>query len=126
LRALRHVGIQLVLAAMMLRALLPDGWMPVASAADGFAIAICTASGPARFVIGDSGQPEKQAPARDSRHLDVCPFSAAPQAATAAPGVVAVEVVTTASFVPLPAQTRTREHAHRYAPQSPRAPPSLV
>ncbi len=127
MRTFRLAGIQLALAAMVLRALLPAGWMPDTTVAGGTVIAICTADGPVRMAMGDVRSPDKQPPANgDAHHVDACPFAAAPHAATFAP-VDAHILPVGAFFVAPPAsQPRLVAGAHHYAPQSPRAPPSFV
>jgi hypothetical protein len=123
LHALRHIGVRLALAAMLLRALVPDGWMPVANAANGVTIAICTANGPTKLVVGGKDRPAKQDPAQDPRHVDMCPFSAAPHAATVAPGVPAIGSATAVPYTAPASQPRLAQQASRYWVQSPRAPP---
>jgi hypothetical protein len=124
-RTLRLAGIQLALAAMVLRALLPDGWMPSGTA--GNPIAICTANGPVQLVVGQDGRPDKPNPVHDdAHHQDVCPFAAAPHFATGATAV-AHAVPLAEAFFSAPAFTATIVNgANRHAPQSPRAPPSFV
>ena len=121
---LRTVAASLAIVAMLLRAILPDGWMPQA-AHDGVSLVICTMNGPLRVVLDNDGQPTKQDPGR-SHHADLCPFATA--AHWAAP--TAQVSLTPASFfgmsVDRAAKLEAIEALSPYAPQSPRAPPSLV
>ena len=123
-RSLRTVFASLALAAMMLRALVPDGWMPSADgAAHGVSISICTMHGPVRVVLGPDGKPQK--PDQNRGH-DICPFAAAPHfaAAAASPALAPPLAI---SFVPVH-DTAFRAPARPavYTPQSPRAPPRLA
>ncbi|HTW33555.1 MAG TPA: DUF2946 family protein [Rhizomicrobium sp.] len=122
--SLRHVGFRLALAAMLLRALVPDGWMPNTTGTPGVPFAICTINGPVT-LSGAQDPAGKHAP-NDARHMDVCPFAAAPHAAVFS-RVVAPTLPSQSLFavlsVPEPIPT---EPARPYAPQSPRAPPLFV
>ena len=115
----RHIAVHLALAAMLLRAVMPAGWMP--SAAAGSPLTICTMNGPVRMVLGPDGTPIKQKP-----HHDTCPFAAAPPLAELA----AVVPVTVPSLLPLTAKTVQPDGsvitAARHAPQSARAPPGIA
>jgi hypothetical protein len=112
----RSVVCTLALSAMLLRALLPVGWMPEAG---GAALVICTADGHA------TTPPAREHPLPD-RGKDICPFAAvAPFApAPATPLVLAIpqqQERLRFSF----AQTHFRAAAS-YRAQSPRAPPVAV
>lgn len=110
----RLAAFHLALAAMLLRAMMPAGWMPSTdAAASGSPFVICTMHGPL--------VPQKHDEHKSSN--DVCPFAAAAQLAEAGkPAVLAlpstapthIEPITQPVFVGLPA---------RHTPQSPRAPP---
>jgi hypothetical protein len=63
----------LLLAAFMLRALIPSGWMPQASNGDGVTLVICTAAGMKQIVLGPDGEPVDDAP--NATH-EPCPFAA--------------------------------------------------
>jgi hypothetical protein len=122
-RTLRLAGLQIALVAMVLRALLPAGWMPDTAAGTPFVI--CTLNGPmlaARPADAGKHQPGHD----DGRHNDVCPFAASIHFAT--PTTVATIApfapVASRAYPPLPAPAV--HAAIRYALQSPRAPPSLV
>jgi hypothetical protein len=66
----RQLAISLALCAMLLRALLPDGWMP-ASAASGSPFEICSVDG---IHTGGSKAP---APGQERGHTAPCAFAAA-------------------------------------------------
>lgn len=125
IRNLRFAAIHLALAAMVLRALLPAGWMPGVSA--GTPLVVCTMNGPEQIVLGADGKPLKHQPSQDdARHHEMCPFAAAAQLASpsapaepALPGYAVLGVQEMASaYVAIGAQ--------QYAPQSPRAPPAFA
>lgn len=67
MRLSRQLAVSLALAAMMLRALLPDGWMPSAQAS-GSPLVICSIAG-----IHTGG---KQQPGQDERGRGPCAFAA--------------------------------------------------
>ena len=78
-----------LLAAFMLRALIPTGWMPQASGSDGVTLVICTVAGLQEITLGPDGHP---APADESSQVnaghDPCPFASA--AKFAPPGLIAL------------------------------------
>jgi hypothetical protein len=124
-RHLRFAAVHVALAAMVLRALLPAGWMPGASA--GTPLVVCTMDGPVRIALGADGKPLKHQPLQDdARHHEMCPFAAAPHLATpSAPAQLALP-----GYAILGSREVARQYvvtgAGRYAPQSPRAPPALA
>lgn len=71
LRQARGQALLLVAAALMLRAMLPAGWMPVGEA-DGIRVALCTGAGPAFVTLTRDGKVHKEAPRQAPR--DPCPF----------------------------------------------------
>ena len=114
----RRAAVHLALAAMLLRAVMPAGWMP--SAAAGLPLTICTMNGPVQMVLGPDGSPIKQKP-----HHDICPFAAAPPLAELAAAVP----VTAPSLLPVNAEMAQPDGlvlAARHAPHSARAPPAIA
>jgi hypothetical protein len=67
---LKSTALQFALVAMVLRALLPAGWMPVASGASDGPLAICTLHGPAH--LSPAGKSANHEPA-----ARFCPFATA-------------------------------------------------
>jgi hypothetical protein len=125
IRNLRFAAVHLALAAMVLRALLPAGWMPGASA--GTPLVVCTMNGPEQIVLGADGKPLKHQPSQDdARHHEMCPFAAAASLATpSAPATPALPGY--AVFVPQRlANGYLATSAQRHTPQSPRAPPAFA
>jgi hypothetical protein len=111
----RSAAISLALCAMLLRALLPDGWMPAA------------AGSPSPFVICSvdgvhSGGKQPSDPAHEHTHAP-CAFAAA---AHLAPPVLAPVLAPAATLVHTVAFIRpdVRIDTHeRHRPNAPRAPP---
>ena len=120
-RKFRFVAVQLALAALMLRALLPAGWMPNPNGG-GAAFVVCTVDGAAKLDRKGSG---KTAPGNGHQHEE-CPFAVAPH--LAAPTILA-QLALPSIFgrrTNLPRIGIAAIHAVDYQPQSPRAPPSAV
>jgi hypothetical protein len=124
MRNLRHVAIHLALVAMMVRALLPPGWMPNPVGTGQSAFIICTMDGPVQSAAKDHG-PGKPTP-DDGRQHEACPFAAAPHFAT--PSVVAVLLLPVISdnIAQREASRGLTSETAAYAPQAPRAPPSFA
>ncbi|HEY1614015.1 MAG TPA: DUF2946 family protein [Rhizomicrobium sp.] len=114
---LRSLALTLALSAMLARALLPVGWMPVAG---GGALVICGAAGTTH---------QTQVPAHDHTTprggMQLCPYAAAAHLAAPEPVFHAVLVRASARDIRVPA---TRDFAGHppYRTQSPRAPPGLA
>ena len=102
----------LALIALILRAMLPAGWMPAATGT----FTICTVNAahqqdPANKVPGDSG-----------RHDKPCAFSGTPQLA-ATPDAPALLLPAFHAFAAGTDRATAARFAAHYQPQSPRAPP---
>ncbi len=134
----RRAAVCLALVAMVLRGLMPAGWMPNPDGA-----------GTSLFVICDMDQGDMSKmdmshmdmsgmdmsamdhdpahkPSSDSHQHETCPFAAAPHVATPS-AVVALSLPSLSEhFSPQLAGGRLAVQSAAYAPQSPRAPPSLV
>jgi hypothetical protein len=124
-RTLKLAGMQIALVAMVLRALLPVGWMPDTAANSSAAFVICTVNGPVQAAhLPDAG---KHQPGHDdSRQTDMCPFAASVHLATPTAMATVAPSTQIASFRFVPSPLRTVRRAAHYALQSPRAPPSFV
>jgi len=120
----RHAAVHLALIAMMVRALLPAGWMPNPTGTGESAFVICTMDGSVQSAAKDHG-PGKPAP-DDGRQHEACPFAAAPHFATSS--LVAALLLPAASdnISQYEASQRLIAETARYAPQAPRAPPSFA
>ena len=119
-RAVKCVALHFALAAMLLRAFLPSGWMPSANLT--VPVVMCTMAGPVRVLVA-IGEPQKKQGHDDGRQHEFCPFAAA--VAFAAPS-------STATLAPPTSATRlighlrlslSAEQSRLYSSQSPRAPP---
>ncbi|HXC53833.1 MAG TPA: hypothetical protein VNU97_00925 [Rhizomicrobium sp.] len=112
----RSLAISLALSAMVLRALLPDGWMPA------------SAAGAAPFVIcGIDGAHDGKAPAqpgRDIRHAP-CAFSAAAPLAPAGGATLAPAALPRAERIARVFTGERRASAAAYRANAPRAPPTV-
>jgi hypothetical protein len=117
----RHIAIHLALAAMMLRALVPVGWMPNTTGASGSFFTICTMDGPVH--LADQHDQGKHTPDDGQHGHDECPFAAAPH--FAAPLTVAKLALPSyfGRFSNPPSTAAAVVQLAVYQPQSPRAPP---
>jgi len=125
-RSIRRAAVNFALAAMLLRALLPAGWMPSATAWDA-PFVICAMDGSVQLVLGADGQPLKQQPDQNNdRSHETCPFAAAPHLAPPAIAAALEPTSSATSTAPETIQNNLNKRLASYAPQSPRGPPSLV
>lgn len=93
-----------LLVCMMLRALVPAGYMPdFAAAAQGtFKVVICTSEGIRTVTVALSSEPQHKQDSGKSH--DLCPFGAAPATGTLpAPAVAAVPAILASLEAPIPA-----------------------
>jgi hypothetical protein len=114
--ALRSLAAALALAAMLMRGLLPAGWMPNPDGVAGGPLIICTMGAPLHVHPA-------HAPQDDSGK--VCPFAVMAHLAAAASPVAIAQPVFTAWRVAPPADYR-RQIAPRARAYSSRAPPVPV
>jgi hypothetical protein len=129
----RRAAVCLALAAMMLRGLMPAGWMPNPEGAGTSLFVICDMD-QADMSKMDMSHMDMSAmdhapahkPSSNSHQHEACPFAAAPHVAT--PSTVAALLLPSLSehFSPQLAGGRLAIQSAAYAPQSPRAPPSPV
>jgi hypothetical protein len=116
---LAHVA----LAVMLLRALLPTGWMPSTGPQGSVELVVCSVSGPV-LSPADLAAPSKPSKSGDSHSSDQeCPFAAAPHFAAAASLVPLAQPVPAVVRFPAPPAGETIAIGAPYAPQAPRAPP---
>lgn len=119
MQRLRHLAVHLALAAMMLRGLMPVGWMPNPDAASQSFLTICTMYGPIHHV--DQHGPRKS---DDGQHShEECPFAAAPHVASSATVAQIAPPSYSGQFFNPPAAHAASVRLAVYQPQSPRAPP---
>jgi hypothetical protein len=113
----RTIALALALSAVLLRGLLPAGWMPNAGGAPG--LTICTLNGLRHINLPGE-------PAHNPQHHTVCPFAAAPPLASADAPVLPMAQ----SFAFLdsanPEHADALARASAYDVHAARAPPSLT
>ncbi|HEV2650193.1 MAG TPA: hypothetical protein VGU69_02965 [Rhizomicrobium sp.] len=114
----RQLAVSLALAAMMLRALLPDGWMPnTGSAAITLPFVICSFDG-----THHSG---KQ-PVDQDRHHGPCAFAAAAHLSPPADTAITVGITTGATLIATRFADDLTARGPPWRPNAARAPPSLT
>jgi len=119
----------LTLFAILCRAVIPAGWMPVfaSTSGQGFSIIICTAAGPSHLLLDANGVPGKPAPGDDSsQEHQLCPFAAAPVLAPPANLVVILVPQFESRPIVLAELGNPRAGDQHYVPHSSRAPPYFV
>ncbi|MDB5740109.1 MAG: hypothetical protein JWP16_1149 [Alphaproteobacteria bacterium] len=107
-----RIARQAAFIALMLRALMPSGWMPDTNGG----LMICSAT--TLGVIHHDGAPQKQ---QDKQQE--CPFAAAAQLA-AAPDAPQIALPAFHAFTARTDRAYAVTVAARFTPQSPRAPPA--
>jgi hypothetical protein len=128
-RTFRLAAVQLALAAMMLRALLPMGWMPNP---DGFAqspLVICLMDMPPSMGMSHTMDMDMQGHGQDhgqQQNNEQCPFAAAPHIAASVAIAELAPPSELARFIETPESRALPALALDYHPQSPRAPPTLI
>ena len=114
----------LALAAMLLRALLPAGWMPNNAGPAHALITICTMDGPQRMVLPDAGKPAPDQHTHDRASAPCAFATAAPFAPLChAPILLAPHAI--AHFTGTSRIVAVLAHAPEPA-HLPRAPPTLA
>jgi len=129
----RSIAVYVAFCAILLRALLPAGWMPNPNGASQSPLIICPMQNPeaampgmtgaARDMAGMDGQSRQHQHKSNDHDSSICPFAAAPHLA---PPVLA-SALPLPTTVALTANRADRLYAARpsshHTPQSPRAPP---
>jgi hypothetical protein len=130
-----HAAVAFALAAMVLRALLPMGWMPNP---DGFAqslLVICLMDMPSGMDMSHAMDMSKsmdmdmQGHGQDhgqQQNNEQCPFAAAPHVAAAVTVAELAPSSTLSRFVVHEAPDEVAAATAHYQPQSPRAPPEIA
>ncbi len=123
-RNLRFAAVYVAIAAMMLRALLPTGWMP--GTGNGLGITVCSMNGPVQLDIGPDGKAQKHQQQDDGRSHETCPFAAAPHFASPAalPAVAAPTAL--AATIKRDFRRAVASGSDRNPPQLTRGPPHLA
>ena len=114
-----HLARHLAMIAILLRAMMPDGWMPDTN---GF-LTICSA-GLTLGIVHHDGDPAAPSPDGHSNHQE-CPFAAAPQLAST-PDSPQLILPAFHAFAAATDSSYAATVSARFRPGSPRAPPSLA
>lgn len=132
-RKIRLAATTAAVAAMLLRALLPEGWMPGTTSSGMPELVICTMDEPVQAapmsmpMMGQDGKMNMPSPGHgDNGHRESCPFAAAPHVAAPASLPVLAEASITSVRFETPDSLLGVKNARHYTPQAPRAPPSLA
>lgn len=123
---LKQIGVHIALVAMLLRALVPAGWMPDTSGLHRAPLMLCDGSGPmSAMEMGTNGPANKKQDQGDTRSSDTCPYFAASHSATTpAPLADILPAARYESAAAIPIISHFAQ-AQRYEPHAARAPPSL-
>ena len=133
IRTFRLAAVQLALAALVLRALLPTGWMPNP---EGFAqspLVICLMDMPSGMDMSHAMDMSKPMDMDMQGHghsqqqsSEQCPFAAAPHIAAPIAMAELAPPSELAGFAEKPVNRRLPALTLGYHPQSPRAPPTSI
>jgi hypothetical protein len=119
--ALKPVALQLALVAMVLRALLPAGWMPAAiSSANASPFVICTIDGP----VHQTSDKQKPSSDHDRAHAP-CVFAAAAPLASPASDTVALAPSNLTAPIFFASSRDTVTASALFRPNAARAPPAF-
>lgn len=144
LKVWQKAALTLAIVAMVLKGLVPSGWMPNPQGFGETALILCDMDGPmsaadmakmmaampnmdmsAMDMAAKSGGDGKQTPT-SSHSQPECPFAAATHAGAAAAAVTIALPELAAEHAHRPVPERDIVRYARYQPQSPRAPPTLA
>jgi hypothetical protein len=121
MRGFRHTLLHLALAAMILRAFLPAGWMPNLQDNGQTALVICTMDGAVEVMSG------KILPGKDDpRAHEACPFAAAAQPVAVNDFSLLAAPELSSSAAPRHIATGLKARHASYVQPASRAPPSLT
>jgi hypothetical protein len=121
MREFRHALLHIALAAMILRAFLPAGWMPSVGDTGQTALVICTMDGPVMDLSGKS-LPGKD----DPRAHESCPLAAAAQPMAVNDFALLAAPQLSTSAAPRHSAIGIRAARASYIQPASRAPPSLI
>lgn len=125
--SVRRASVYFALVALLVRALLPAGWMPNPAGAAGTPIIICTAEGGISVFVGSDGKPAKNSPADDhTQHSDGCPFAASPHLAAPTAVVASAQPSLVVSRPEFDFESRIGSFNRQFSLASPRAPPPVA
>jgi hypothetical protein len=118
----QRTGWLLLFLAVLVRAMLPQGFMPVASS-EGIRVALCTGSGPSFMVLGRDGKLHQEEPEQKSTP---CPYALAAGAADLPPPLVLPLAPEALRNQTLPALAAARLTAWRALRPPARGPPQFA
>jgi hypothetical protein len=121
MQGFRGAIFHLALAALILRGLLPAGWMPNPSGLGDTAFVICTMDGPVSATDG------KTLPGKDDpRAHETCPFAAAAQPAQTTDFVALAAPQLSSTAAPRELASGLESRRTSFLKPASRAPPSLT
>jgi hypothetical protein len=133
IRTFRLAAVQLALAAMVLRALLPTGWMPNPEGFTHSPLVICLMDMPSGMDMSHAMDMSKPMDMDMQGHghsqqqnNEQCPFAAAPHVAASIAMAELAPPSELAHFAEQPDSRTLPSLALDYHPQSPRAPPGIA
>ncbi len=123
----RRVAFALIACALLVRMLIPAGWMPTAGADGAMRISICSGMGVQSAWIDRDGKVHKDAPASGQHDPQPCGFGVLGLGLDAAPSPTITLPLVAASVVALVArQTIAIGHGLAAPPPPSTGPPSLI
>nr|TFG51719.1 MAG: hypothetical protein E4H34_05910 [Hyphomicrobiales bacterium] len=128
-RIISHkAAIFFVLAAYLLRAFVPAGWMPAATAGEaGNFIVICTLSGLKSIEVDSNGKPlNEEAPHDSNDDGKTCAFGTAPKLALAGVDIIGASPDAAYALRARLRQAPVPKTGGLHATYAPRAPPSFI
>lgn len=125
-RSIRIAAVHIALVAMLLRALLPTGWMPNNTGGPAPLI-VCTGTGLVAITFDKDGTPLKRTPIKsDATHRGICPFGAVAHLAPPNADIAFVPPLRTILPVQAPQIYRAIFGEARHTLQTARAPPATA
>jgi len=124
---LRHVPLAAIAFALLLRVLIPAGWMPATDANGAIRISICTGMGAETAYIDRDGKLHKEAPGGTHHDPQPCGFGALAQGLTGAPAPALLLPLVAATAIELVTSHTVSIGQGLAAPPPPSTgPPSLI
>lgn len=129
-RLSRVAVIHVVLVAMLVRALVPAGWMPGTMPSHAAALVVCPMEGGGQMTMADgmamdhNDQAPKSPDQDHSKHQTSCPYAMTSHWVPPAVSAVPIPSGISATVAERPILIVARERLH--LPQIPRAPPGLA
>jgi len=122
----KHIPLALIGFALLLRIIVPAGWMPTTGADGAIRISICTGMGAETAYIDRDGKVHKEAPSGTHHDPQPCGFGALGLGLNSAPGPTLILPFIAAAAVELAIlQTAAIGHGLAAPPPPSTGPPSL-